>query len=298
MAKKTSFVPYQIEHGDATALFPLPDERGAVHVMHKKHYPDGTTASKMGKDAGKVLTLPGMDLNWPGLRVLHYDPPVFMVDNFFSAEECDAYKALKDQGVDVVHELTQSATFSSVSAAARTSTTWFASYQSVTPLLARAAALMGIEDLRRFEEPQLVRYKAGQHFSWHCDAVPPTLLVNGGQRLATLLVYLNDVPSGGRTSFRDLRAGGTDETGKPLRLQVAPRKGRALLFFPSKADGTPDDRTLHAGEPAAPGEEKWVAQLWLHETAYKPTVPAASSHEAAAPGVLAFARQERATGAL
>lgn len=291
MAKKTSFVPYTIDHGDATPLFPLPDEREAVQV-HKKHYPDGTTASKASKGRDEKWALPSLDLNWPGLRVLHYDPPVFTVDNFFSDEECDAYAALRDEGPDVVHELTQSATFSEMSASARTSTTWFAAYQNVPTLLARAAALLGIEDLRRFEEPQLVRYKAGQYFSWHCDAVPATMLNNGGQRIATLLVYLNDVPSGGRTSFRDLRAGGTDEQGKPLRLQVAPRKGRALLFFPSRADGTPDDRTLHAGEPAAPGEEKWVAQLWLHETAYKPTVPKASSHEAAESAVLAAATKE------
>ena len=139
---------------------------------------------------------------------------------------------------------------------------------------------------------QLVRYQPGQHFSWHYDAVPPTMLLNGGQRLATLLVYLNDVPSGGRTSFRDLRAGGTDEQGKPLRLAVAPKKGRALLFFPSLADGTPDERTLHAGEPTAAGEEKWVAQLWLHEGAYKPTAPAGSSQEVAEAAVVAVAARE------
>ena len=77
----------------------------------------------------------------------------------------------------------------------------------------------------------------------------------------TLLVYLNDVPEGGRTSFRDLRAGGTDDAGKPLRLMVAPQKGRAILFCPAAADGVPDDRTLHAGEPTAQGEDKWIAQV-------------------------------------
>ena len=58
------------------------------------------------------------------------------------------------------------------------------------------------------------------------------------------------VPQGGRTAFRDLRAGGTDDEGQPRRVEVAPKKGRALVFFPSFADGTPDERTLHAGAPA------------------------------------------------
>ena len=37
--------------------------------------------------------------------------------------------------------------------------------------------------------------------------------------------------------------------------------GRALIFCPAAADGTPDERTLHAGEPA--DADKWIAQVWL-----------------------------------
>ena len=136
---------------------------------------------------------------------------------------------------------------------------------------------------------QLVRYQPGQYFNWHYDAVPPTLLNNGGQRVCTLLVYLNDCPEAGRTSFRDLRAGGTDANGRPLRVQVAPKKGRAIIFCPAAADGTPDERTLHAGEPTAAGEDKWIAQLWLHERSYVPNVPKGSSQEEAIPFLQAFA---------
>jgi hypothetical protein len=32
------------------------------------------------------------------------------------------------------------------------------------------------------------RYAPGQQFKWHLDQVPPSLLDNGGQRLATTLV--------------------------------------------------------------------------------------------------------------
>ena len=263
--KKSSFVPYEIDGDSGSAIFPLPAERAAVG-MHKKHYPNGRPASMASKDkVADVLqsALPGIDLAWPGLRVLHLDPPVLVADNFFSEEECDAYAELRNSdSPDDVHELAQSATFSGATSQARTSTTWFVAYQRVTTLLAKASALLGVEDLSRFEEPQLVRYAPGQYFNWHYDAVPPTLLNNGGQRVATLLVYLNDVPEGGRTSFRDLRAGGTDEAGQPLRLMVAPKKGRAILFCPAAADGVPDDRTLHAGEPTAQGEDKWIAQVW------------------------------------
>ena len=68
-------------------MFPLPGERDAVGV-HKKHYPDGCVASKLSKaKADSALLrryLPSVDLNFPGLRVLHLDPPVLIVDDFFS----------------------------------------------------------------------------------------------------------------------------------------------------------------------------------------------------------------------
>jgi prolyl 4-hydroxylase len=57
------------------------------------------------------------------------------------------------------------------------------------------------------------------------------------QRVATLLVYLNDMKEsgGGATQFKD------------LPVKVTPKRGTALLFFPAFADGEPDPRTVHAG---------------------------------------------------
>ena len=112
---------------------------------------------------------------------------------------------------------------------------------------------------------------------WHYDAITPDHLSEGrGQRLATLLVYCNDVASGGHTAFRDLHAGSAgDGTDARITLRVQPRQGRALLFFPSDAGGEPDFRTIHAGEPAA--ADKYVAQLWVHEGRYDPEVPVGTS---------------------
>ena len=57
------------------------------------------------------------------------------------------------------------------------------------------------------------------------------------------------------------------------------------------ADGTPDERTLHAGEPTEHGEDKWIAQLWLHEKSYGPSVPKGSSQSAAADKVHSYAKE-------
>jgi len=139
-------------------------------------------------------------------------------------------------------------------------------------LLAKANGRLGIP-LEQMEEPQIVRYRTGEEFSWHYDEVPAAQLDNGGQRIATLLVYLNTVQRGGGTIFRDLK----DASGEPLT--VKPVQGSALLFFPAFANGRPDDRTLHKGQVAE--DPKWITQMWIHERAYKPVVPEGNTHEAA-----------------
>lgn len=105
-------------------------------------------------------------------------------------------------------------------------------------------------DLMHAEYPQVVRYERGQRFSDHEDAFCwEQAKADNYQRCATLLVYLNDVGRGGTTCFPQ------------LALEVQPKQGHALVFFPSFADGRPDMRTLHSAEPAV--DEKWIAQVWL-----------------------------------
>lgn len=147
-------------------------------------------------------------------------------------------------------------------------------------LLAKILHLFGDTiDLHQCEEPQIVRYETGQEFSWHYDEIPKNQLENGGQRLATLLVYLNDVKAdgGGATVFRDL----TSSTGRQLKVQ--PKQGTALLFFPSYDDGMPDERTLHKGQVAL--DEKMIAQVWIHERDYVASVPVGNVQEDAVEGV-------------
>uniref|UniRef100_A0A7S2UAB3 Fe2OG dioxygenase domain-containing protein n=1 Tax=Attheya septentrionalis TaxID=420275 RepID=A0A7S2UAB3_9STRA len=231
-------------------------------------------------------------------RVLHVDPMVLCVDDFFTPEECDALIARstttvitadnnEKEGTTLLPmKIGQSKTVGkdSRARAQRTSTTWFHHYAGVPELMAKACRLMGINDISAFEEPQTVRYRRTEHFTWHLDALAPTpeLADKGGQRCATLLVYLTDLSEkdGGATMFRDL--GGSD--GEPLK--VRPKKGSALLFFPA-AGGIPsvplDLRTLHCGEAVASDAEqdKWIAQLWLRETPYTPTAPPGNSHASA-----------------
>lgn len=43
-----------------------------------------------------------VNLEYPGLRLCHFDPPVFVVDNFLTTDECDALVALADDPEEVI----------------------------------------------------------------------------------------------------------------------------------------------------------------------------------------------------
>jgi hypothetical protein len=38
-----------------------------------------------------------LDLNFPGLRIVNFDPAIFTVEGFMSAAECDAWQAAAEQ---------------------------------------------------------------------------------------------------------------------------------------------------------------------------------------------------------
>jgi D-lyxose ketol-isomerase len=117
-----------------------------------------------------------------------------------------------------------------------------------------------------FEAPTVIRYEKDQSLAPHYDANRSADVEDknrGGQTLATLIVYLNDVRNGGTTRFGKLPA--TDDTrqvkGEP-NLNIIPKMGDALLFFPADQNGLFDERTEHEGCPAV--DEKWIARIWRH----------------------------------
>lgn len=103
---------------------------------------------------------------------------------------------------------------------------------------------------------QVLHYLPGAEYKPHHDyfdpAAPGTaeVLKRGGQRVGTLVVYLNTPEGGGATTFPD------------VGLEVAPIKGHAVFFSYDRPH--PGTLTLHAGEPVKAGE-KWVATKWLRE---------------------------------
>lgn len=112
------------------------------------------------------------------------------------------------------------------------------------------------------EPIQILHYTPGAEYKPHWDYFDPALpgnekvLAMGGQRVATLVMYLNDVESGGSTVFPE------------VGLDVLPRKGNAVYFAYTTEDGRLDRRTLHGGSPVIAGE-KWIATKWLRQREYR-----------------------------
>lgn len=122
-----------------------------------------------------------------------------------------------------------------------------------------------------FEAPTVIRYEAGQVLAPHFDANRSAQQEDsnrGGQTLATLLVYLNQVEKGGLTRFGRLPPDSTSKELGENHLVVKPMKGNALLFFPADAMSRFDERTEHEGCPAV--DEKWIARIWRHENRVPP----------------------------
>ncbi|KAL7554189.1 hypothetical protein ACHAWF_017599 [Thalassiosira exigua] len=117
-----------------------------------------------------------------------------------------------------------------------------------------------------FEAPTVIKYEENQSLAPHYDANRSADVEDanrGGQTLSTLIVYLNDVENGGTTRFGKLPAADYKRQVKGERnLNIVPKKGDALLFFPADQNGMFDERTEHEGCPAV--DEKWIARIWRH----------------------------------
>ncbi len=111
------------------------------------------------------------------------------------------------------------------------------------------------------EPIQILHYEPGGEYRPHHDYFDPKqagneqVLKQGGQRIATLIMYLNDVEAGGSTVFPE------------VGLDVLPRRGNAVYFAYCSETGALDARSLHGGSPVGTGE-KWIATKWFREQPY------------------------------
>jgi len=192
-----------------------------------------------------------------GVVMSMFNPRVIVFSGLLSDDECDEIIALARVRL-ARSETVQTQTGSSEVNEARTSQGMFftrGEHPVCARLEARIAALMNWP-IENGEGLQVLRYGPGAEYKPHYDyfdpdqAGTPTILKRGGQRVASLVCYLNTPTLGGATVFPD------------VQLDVAPVKGNAVFFSYDRPH--PVTRTLHGGAPVIEGE-KWVATKWLRQ---------------------------------
>lgn len=184
-------------------------------------------------------------------------PRVWVLGGFLSDEECDALMALAGPRL-ARSETVDNGTGGSEVNAARTSDGMFFE-RGEAPVIQRIEqriALLLNWPVDHGEGLQILRYRPGAEYRPHHDYFDPAhagskpILARGGQRVATMVMYLNTPTGGGATTFPD--AG----------LEVMPVRGNAMYFSYDRPH--PCTGTLHGGAPVLAGE-KWVATKWLRQ---------------------------------
>jgi prolyl 4-hydroxylase len=120
----------------------------------------------------------------------------------------------------------------------------------IQAILKRIAAVTDT-DVRQGESLTVLHYAPGQQYRMHMDALPNT----ANQRVATMILYLNEGYNGGETQFE---ANGVTFT---------PKAGDALFFENTAPNGQPDPASRHAGLPVTAGA-KWVATRWIRARSF------------------------------
>lgn len=188
-------------------------------------------------------------------------PRVVVFGNLLSADECDALIAAAEP------RMARSLTVATKTGgeeinADRTSDGMFfqrAETGLIERIEQRIARLLNWP-IENGEGLQVLHYRPGAEYKPHYDYFDPaepgtaTILKRGGQRVGTLVMYLNTPEKGGGTTFPD------------VHVEVAPQRGNAVFFSYDRPH--PATRTLHGGAPVIAGE-KWIATKWLREREFK-----------------------------
>ncbi len=245
----------------------------ALETTMREHLasPNGT-ASANDDDGGPGRPVPGGALA-AGQPMVHagdrdvrvilamQSPRIVVVADLLSPEECGEMIALARSRL-TRSETVETSTGGSAVNAARTSDGMFfkpAEFPVCARLEQRLAVLVDWP-VENGEGLQVLRYRPGAEYRPHYDyfdpAEPgtPTILKRGGQRVASIVCYLNTPEAGGATVFPD------------IGLEVAPVQGNAVFFSYDRPH--PSTRTLHGGAPVTAGE-KWVATKWLRESRFE-----------------------------
>ena len=240
-----------------------------------------TTAAAVGavsdsEDTGGLPVPDTIHVDPSKVTQLSWEPRAYLYRGFLRSAECDyiiqtsAPQLRKSTVVD-------NDTGKSVPSAIRTSDGSFIARgadETIADIERRIAEWSHVP-VEHGEGIQVLRYEKGQKYEAHMDAFHDAFNQDdskGGQRVATVLMYLSDVEEGGETVFpytKEKPHADDDAFSECAKRGVAvkPRRGDALLFWSMDVGGKLDVKSTHAGCPVSKGV-KWSATKWMHVGAF------------------------------
>lgn len=193
------------------------------------------------------------------VKVLSRSPRIYLIENFLTPAECD--HIIKEASAKLVRSaIIDPETGEGTIDTSRTSQGMdFQFHQdSILSNIEKRIATYTQIPIEYGEVLQVLNYGIGAQFTLHFDYFERDYpghavhLEQAGQRVATLIMYLNTVEEGGETVF------------PKANVKVKPIKGTAVLFYNCTPDGKEDPLTLHAGTPVRKGD-KWIITKWLRQ---------------------------------
>ncbi|KAH9710773.1 putative prolyl 4-hydroxylase 10 [Citrus sinensis] len=211
------------------------------------------------------------------VEVISWEPRAFVYHNFLSKEECEYLINLATPHMRK-STVVDSDTGKSKDSRVRTSSGTFLARgrDKIIRDIEKRIADFTFLPLENGEGLQVLHYEAGQKYEPHFDYFMDEFNTkNGGQRMATVLMYLSDVEEGGETVFPNAQGNISavpwwnelSECGK-TGLSIKPKMGDALLFWSMKPDASLDPSSLHGGCPVIKGN-KWSSTKWIRVNEYK-----------------------------
>ena len=195
------------------------------------------------------------------VEVLSETPKIVLLHDFLTHKECDHLIQLAAPSLKRSTVVDESGNSQGAVDSRRTSQGTFLTRcwnDKVVQSIENRLAKLGGYPKENGESIQVLFYEKGAEYRPHFDFFNPetpggnTHLSRGGQRVVTILMYLNTPTRGGETIF------------PRANVSVTPVKGTAVLFYNCTPSGETDSLTLHGGAPVIEGE-KWIATKWLRE---------------------------------
>ncbi|KAF7129033.1 hypothetical protein RHSIM_Rhsim10G0205900 [Rhododendron simsii] len=223
------------------------------------------------------------------VEVISWEPRAFIYHNFLGVDMryVGAYHVSKDECEYLINlakphmqksSVVDSTTGQSKDSRVRTSSGTFLARgrDKIIRTIEKRIADFTFIPVEHGEGLQILHYEVGQKYENHYDYFLDEFNTkNGGQRIATVLMYLSDVEEGGETVFPAAKGNISavpwwnelSPCGKE-GLSVKPKMGDALLFWSMKPDASLDSSSLHGGCPVIKGN-KWSSTKWMRVGEFK-----------------------------